>query len=134
MLIHLEFTLTFEDYLNAVRLQARRNWWSQFNLIFHEFLAPILGILIGIYAILHAVHGIIGVPFFVMISAALYLVAGLNPRTRLKVIYKQTSAGSVEHIEFDEAQIRLQGPTGRASSSGPLSAHSQKTTMSSSLT
>lgn len=109
MPIHLEFTVTFEDYLSAARLHARRNWWSWFNLTFQEYLAPILGVLIGIYAVLQAVHGVIGVPFIVMAGASLYLVAGLNPRSRLKASYKQTGGGSAVYVEVNETQIRLQG-------------------------
>jgi hypothetical protein len=114
MPIRLEFTLTFDDYLNAVRLNATRNWWTRFCLVFQEFVALILGILIGLYAVIRAVHGEMGIPFIVMIGAAIYLVAWLNPRTRLKQIYRQSSAANGEALEFNEIEIRLQGSNWQA--------------------
>ena len=80
-----------------------------FALFFQEFLALILGILIGLYAVLHALHGELGIPFIVMIVTSLYLVAWLNPRTRLKQTYKQAGGGCEETLEVDETQILLQG-------------------------
>jgi hypothetical protein len=114
MPIHLEFTLTFEDYLNAVRLHARKTWWSQCILLFQEFVAPILGIMIGTYAVLQAVHGALGVPFIVMVGCALYMVAGTNPRSRMRWTYNQTEAGKgSEALDLDELQIVSQGLTWR---------------------
>jgi len=114
MPIRIEFTLTFEDYLNAARLNARRNWWARFCLLFQEFLAPVLGIVIGIYAILRAVKGETGIPFIVMVCAAIYLVAFTNPRARLKQAWKQSNAGHEESWEFDQTCIRSRSSTGQS--------------------
>jgi len=114
MAIRLEFTLTFEDFLNAARLHARRTWWTRFCLLFQEFLAPLLGIAIGLYAVLRAVKGETGIPFIVMICAALYLVAFTNPRARLKQAWKQNGAGGEESWEFDDNHIRSRKSTGQS--------------------
>ena len=114
MPIRLEFTLTFEDYLNAARLNARRNWWARFCLLFQEFLAPTLGIVIGIYAVLGAVKGKIGIPFFIMVGASLYLVAFTNPRARLKQAWKQNDASHGDLWEFDRPHIRSRKSTAQS--------------------
>jgi hypothetical protein len=103
------FTLTFEDYLAAFQLNARKSSWAHFCLLFQEFVAPILGIVIGLYAILHALKGDTGVPFFVMLGISIYLVAWTNPRTRLKQRYRETCAGTEETWTFNEIQIHGRG-------------------------
>jgi len=105
------FTLTFEDYLAAFQLNARKSPWVHFCLLFQEFIAPMLGILIGLYAILHALKGGIGVPFFVMLGTAIYLVAWTNPRARLKQRYRETCAGTEETWSFDAIRIQGRGKT-----------------------
>ena len=114
MPIVLEFTLSFEDYVNAARLSASQDWRTRFYLLFQEYLAPILGITIGIYAVLRAVHGETGFPFIVMLGAAIYMVAFTNPRTRLKHAYKQSGASAAQSWEFDGTQIHSQGLTGKS--------------------
>jgi hypothetical protein len=49
-----------------------------------------------------------------MVGSALYLVAWLNPRSRLKQTYKQSGAASGETLEFSETGILLHGPGWRA--------------------
>lgn len=114
MPIHLEFTLTFEEYLSAARLKSRQNAWARFSLLFQEFLAPILGITIGIFALLRAVNGERGILLAIMLCTAIYLVAFTNPRTRFKQAYKQTGANAEQSWEFDESRIRSQNSTSKS--------------------
>src|SRR5664279_5460645 len=110
MLVHLEFTLGFNDYLDAQRLHARRSWWPRFNQFMGRFGFPIWGALILIFAYL--IHGP-GDRLFVLMMSACGVFLLLYPfyiRFKLKRCYTRTRMDTGDcTFEFEGTCIRSEG-------------------------
>lgn len=117
MPIHLEFTPTFQDYLCAQQLHAKRNAWGRFNNFGWRWISPALGILVLGLAALIAGPGVTGTGSFVyMICAGVFLV--LYPfyvRYRLKSCYKRTRVGDGSRT-FDIDHDSIKAREGQTSS------------------
>ena len=108
MPIQLRFTLSFEDYLAAMRLHARKNWWLCLNYFAARFVLPILGILLVVLGWLVSGNGLppAAAVFFVGLGV-FFLFYPLYYRSRLKRCYRRTSAGTEQSVELGEQQIRM---------------------------
>lgn len=110
MPIHLQFTLTLEDYVNAQFLYTRRSWWMSLNYFLYLYGFPALGLL-GLLSTIYLFQ--IGTQLYSMIAvlaASLFLIC-YRPYYffRLKRCYTQTRIGSGESsYDFDETLIRLE--------------------------
>lgn len=114
MPIQLRYTLSFEDYLSAQRLHARRNWWLAMNLFLARFVVPVLGIcLILIAALDFRVH-VTGTLSAACLGLGIFLT--LYPwyyAARLKRCYRRTRTGSEEQlVEIGEESIHMQAEAG----------------------
>lgn len=120
MPIHLEYTLTFEEYLQTLRLHARQRWRWRLNWIVAETVLPIFGVLIVGYALWHLLHDgrwILAqhswIPWILLLiagSAGTFLALyPLYMRRRIKRHYKLAASSFSDcTLEVDEAQIRAQ--------------------------
>lgn len=108
---HIQFTLTFDDYLKAHRLHAKRNLWSRFIDLVNRRLSVALGILILAFAGMISGPGVSWTyPFTTMIVCAIALIlAPLYVRLRLKGCYRRTLIGDgARVIDFDEQSIKAE--------------------------
>ncbi len=91
MLIHLEFTLTFHDYLNAMRLHTRRSWWRRFVHLITFIVYPIAGAIFISLSISMANDPQSRSNVAFVAAPGIFLIAlPLYQRDRLKRCYKRT--------------------------------------------
>jgi hypothetical protein len=110
MPIHLQFTLTLEDYMHGQRLHAKKSWWPRLNYFLCLYGYPALGlagILLAIYLFRTAT------PLYVATGAlgASLVLIGYRPYAlfQLKRCYRRTRVGTGERTNvFDEASIRTE--------------------------
>ena len=116
MSIRLQFTLSFEDYVEAQRLHAKRGWWPRLNLVLAYTLVPVMGILwiLGTFFLVRLADSPafflfeIGVGFF-FACFPLYL------RMRWKRCYRRTRTEPADcTVEFDDSMIRTQAANMRS--------------------
>jgi len=111
MPIHIQFTMTFDDYLKAQRSHAKRNLWPRLNDLVNRRLSIVFGILILAFAGMISGPGVSWTyPFTSMIvcAIALFLVP-LYVRLRLKSCYRRTRIGDgTRALDFDEQSIKAE--------------------------
>jgi hypothetical protein len=111
MLVHVEFTLKFNDYLDAQRLHATRGWWPRFDQFMGRMGFPFWGVLLLIFAYLIHGPGVSWLPVLFMSACAVFLL--LYPfyiRFKFKRCYTRTRMDTGDcTIEFGEACIRTEG-------------------------
>jgi hypothetical protein len=108
MPVILNFTLTFEDYQNALRLHARKNWWLCLNYFAARFVLPALGVLLILLALLISGHSVPSPLAIFNFGLGVFFV--LYPwyyRARLKRCYRRTRTGSEQSVELGEELIRM---------------------------
>lgn len=114
MPIRLEFTFKFEDYVDALRLHAKRSLRWRTNWILSQKVFPILGalmILVALWLVQRSRYPIFRphgpwFTFLLVLSAGTYFA--LYPfhfRRRLERNFKLTNNGNSYTMEFDEKQI-----------------------------
>lgn len=116
MAVHLQFTLTFQDYVEAQRLHAKRGWWPRLNLILGYTLIPVIGvlcILIALFAIRLADSPAL---FVFELGVGLFLLCyPLYLRLRWKRCYLRTRTEPAEcSVEFGDSIIRTHTTTMRS--------------------
>lgn len=101
MPIHLEFTLTLDDYLDAARLHSEKSS--------DQVITPIWGVAIILIALLTLIWSGPDMPFMILMGLGLFF--GAYPfyrRFRLKRLYTQTRIGAGDQvIDLDETNIRM---------------------------
>ena len=106
MLVHVEFTLKFNDYLDAQRLHATRGWWPRFDQFMGRMGFPFWGVLLLIFAYLIHGPGVSWLPVLFMSACAVFLL--LYPfyiRFKLKRCYTRTE-GSGTKGEINWSTVR----------------------------
>lgn len=109
MPIHLEFKLTFEDYLDVSRLHAKSSLWWRINWIGGQFIAPVLGVIFIAFGLWTLTWGMTSFFFWILMACGLFLAAKpLYRRFWFKRCFRRTQAGSGDcSIDFDETLIRI---------------------------
>ena len=112
MPIHLEFTLTFEEYFAAMRLHSRRSFWRRLNWICGGFIAPVVGVLVIAVGLLIIGPGVPWIAVGIVLAYGLFLVAyPVYRRWRLRSCYSRTRIGTGHTaVDFGEMNIRTQAP------------------------
>jgi YcxB-like protein len=109
MPVNLQFTLTFEDYLNAQRLHARKNWWLCLNYFAARYVLPVLGVLLILLGFLIFGHAVPSMLSTINFGLGVFFV--LYPwyyRARLKRCYLRTRTGKGEtSVELGDETIRV---------------------------
>ena len=111
MAVHLQFTPTFDDYLCALRLHAKRSAWSLLNDFAARWLSPALGVAILILALLISGPGVSWTaPFILMILCAILLLSyPIYMRFRFRQCYTRTRIGDGRRvIDLDRSSIKCQ--------------------------
>ena len=110
MPITLRFTLTFQDYLNAMRLHARKNWWRCFGFYCARFVYPVIGAFIIWIGYLNWRTGVTWPSAGLTIGCGLVgLLFPLYYRFRLRSCYRRTRTGNGDHsFEFGQEKIRVE--------------------------
>ncbi len=110
MPLSLTFTVTFNDFLAAQRLHAKRSLWLRINQIAGRIVAPIWGVLILILAYMIHGPGVSIVPLLIMaLCAGLLILYPFYMRFKLKRCYTRTRLGDgTRTIEFNQQSIRSQ--------------------------
>ncbi|HUX45922.1 MAG TPA: YcxB family protein [Terracidiphilus sp.] len=91
MPIHLQFTLSFNDYRNAMRLHARRTWWRRIGQFITFVVYPIAGLIFIVFAFSIARDPASGGNTIVVATPGIFLAGlPLYYRYRLKSCYRRT--------------------------------------------
>ncbi len=109
MSVQLKFTLEFEDYLDAQRLHAMRNWWLCVNYYAARFFLPVIGVLLIVIGLLNASHGAPStLSVFNLGLGVFFIFYPLYYSARLKRSYRRTRTGSGEtSVELGDTIIRV---------------------------
>jgi hypothetical protein len=116
MPIHLQFTLTFDDYVEAQWLHAKRGWWPRLTLGLCYTLIPAIGILVIVLGFLLARDGVSWSLAVLEFGLGMFLVCyPLYVRVRWKRCYVRTRSESGEcSIDFDTELIKTQSDSMRS--------------------
>jgi hypothetical protein len=115
MPIHLQFTFTFRDYVDAQLLHARRGLWPRLNLALAYTLIPLIGIVGLLTSYLMVTTKSWGFLAFELPLGVFLLCYPLYLHLRWKRCYLRTRTGEGDHeIDFDEAMIRVTAATMRS--------------------
>jgi hypothetical protein len=116
MPVHLQFNLSFQDYVEAQRLHAKRGWWPRLVLALGYTLVPIIGVLlIGLAFLLF--RDDVSLSLAVLeLGLGLFLVSyPLYLRLRWKRCYVRTRSESEDcTIDFDKERIKTQAANMRS--------------------
>jgi hypothetical protein len=97
----IQFTITFNDYLNAQRLHSKSRWWKRLVQIANRMVLPAFGVLLVIGGVAIARDGESSKSFLLVIGCGLFLLSyPLLARLYLGYCYRVTRAGTGE-CEFD---------------------------------
>jgi hypothetical protein len=111
MPIELRFDLTFEDYLNAQRLHAKKNWWLRLNYFAARFVVPVLGILLILLSLLIFSQG--RPTHLAIFNFGLGIFLASYPwyfRAKIRRCYRRTRIGSADTwVEIGEDTIHVKG-------------------------
>lgn len=108
MPINLQFTLTFEDYLNSQRLHAKNNFWRCPDYMLARFVLPILGIPLVVLGWLLSGNGLSpAIAVFFVGLGLFFLFYPLYYRSRLKRCYRRTRTGTEQSVELGQELIRM---------------------------
>jgi hypothetical protein len=112
MPIHLEFTPTFEDYFDSLRLHVKRSLWLRMNWFGVRVIAPVWGVLSILGAFWMLTWGPPGVSVGIVMVCGICLAGyPFYWRFKLKRCYVRTRTGDGSRAyDFGETQIRAQEP------------------------
>jgi hypothetical protein len=115
MPLHLEFTLSFPDYIAAQKLHARRSWWPRLNwFMLHIGFAVWGGLLIVLGFLIMAMGTPLGFVLLCIAGGVFLMGYPFYTRYRLKWCYTQTRNGSeISRVDFEEGSIRYEGPNAK---------------------
>src|SRR5215469_3601697 len=116
MPIQLRLTLTFEDYVDAQRLHAKRGWWPRLNLVLAYTLVPLMGLCFLLIAVLIGRNGDAWTLFVIELVAGLFLAGyPLFVRMRWKRCYVRTLGEQGEStVQLDDKLIKTRAATMRS--------------------
>jgi hypothetical protein len=110
--MQISYSLSFQDFLDVQKLNAKRNLWSRIRWGSTYYVNPLLGLLILIATIILLIWNsnlIDDLAVCVIVGSALILQPFVN-RFRLKQIYKRARTSSKNFtLDFDPDSIRSKG-------------------------
>jgi hypothetical protein len=108
MPIHLKFTLTFEDFINAHRLHARHKGPFSARFVTAPYVWFVLGACFLLLALFNAVFGIAGPsPIFLASVGFIFALCPLYYQRRLIRRYRLTRSSDETAVEIEEELIRF---------------------------